>query len=403
MCIRDSTAPITPHQGEAPVIPGGPGGLGGPGGEDLPIADTKSATPQQKKKAVEDNINTVEKEEGKFPTPEGGVDAVAKAGADAVGKDPKPANEAMANLKNVFGDLFNKKELMRAAVLMVGAQLTGATPGQALAFAGQQYLNRIDSAAANKQKHEQELIKSGKYNTQSIKAYQQSGDPSDLVPVAATRTGTGEFKEFYSPTGKKVNAQKFKVGEGQYVWVGADGQQITSQWHSEPSRSPGTEEYAKRIADDSKTYTDMLKGLRASASTKTDKYGNVEFATGIEPTVAGREVARWAIENDVDPTLMGELVQNAHIAAASDSKGKKVKSLTPYLNDLYVKSTIGDATLFQTKEGKTMSAEKLNMLIGGLSKQALTAGKFGEASPAQAKKLIIALSLIHISEPTRPY
>ena len=87
---------------------------------------------------------------------------------------------------------------------------------------------------------------------------------------------------------------------------------------------------------------------------------------------------------------MGELVQNAHIAAAADSKGKKVKSLTPYLNDLYVKATVGDATLFQTKEGKTMSADKLNMLIGGLSKQALAAGKFGEASPAQAKKLIIA-------------
>ena len=89
---------------------------------------------------------------------------MAEAGAKNVEKDPKMANEAMAGLKNVFGDLFNKKELMRAAVLMVGARLTGATPGQALAIAGQQYLNRIDAQSANDMKLHNDLIKNGKYN-----------------------------------------------------------------------------------------------------------------------------------------------------------------------------------------------------------------------------------------------
>ena len=136
---RVDTAPITPRQGEAPVIPGGPGGLGGPGGEDLPTADTKSATPEQKADAIRKNNELIEAEDGKFEPPTGTTtNSMAEAGAENVKKDPKMANEAMAGLKNVFGDLFNKKELMRAAVLMVGARLTGATPGQALAIAGQQ-------------------------------------------------------------------------------------------------------------------------------------------------------------------------------------------------------------------------------------------------------------------------
>ena len=148
---------------------------------------------------------------------------MAEAGAKNVEKDPKMANEAMAGLKNVFGDLFNKKELMRAAVLMVGARLTGATPGQALAIAGQQYLNRIDAQAARNDKLLNDLIKNGTY-------------PTDLIPATAQRIGTGEFKEFYSPTGQRVNAQKFKVGEGQYVWVGEDGKQINSKYNSDPAR-----------------------------------------------------------------------------------------------------------------------------------------------------------------------
>ena len=259
---------------------------------------------------------------------------------------------------------------------MVGARLTGATPGQALAIAGQQYLNRIDAQAANDTKLHNDLIKNGKYNLESVKAFMDSGDPSDLVPVAAQRIGTGEFKEFYSPTGQRVNAQKFKVGEGQYVWVGENGKQINSKYNSDPARVPGTPEYKEMIFKDSKTYTDMLKGLRTSAAVKQDKYGNVEYATGIEPTVAGNEIARWAVENEVDPTLMGELIQNAHAAAAADSQGKKVKSLKPYLNDLYVKATVGDPNLFKTKGG-------------------------GDMKPADYGPMF--LSLIHISEPTRPY
>ena len=288
---------------------------------------------------------------------------MAEAGANNVKQDPKMANDAMAGLKNVFGDLFNKKELMRAAVLMVGARLTGATPGQALAIAGQQYLNRIDAQAASNDKLHNDLIKNGKYAPQSIKAFMDSGDPTDLIPATAQRIGTGEFKEFFSPTGQRVNAQKFKVGEGQYVWVGENGQQINSKYNSDPARVPGTPEFKEEVFKDGKTYTDMLKGLRASAAVKTDKYGNVEYATGLEPTVAGNQIARWAHDNHVDARLMGDLIQNAHAAAAADSQGKKITNLTPYLNDLYVQATVGDPNLFKTK----------------------------------------GLSLIHISEPTRPY
>ena len=100
---RVDTAPITPRQGEAPVIPGGPGGLGSPGGEEKP-----AVTDEQKANAVKDNIATVEKEDGKFEPPAGTTtNMMAEAGANNVKQNPKMANEAMAGLKNVFGDLFN--------------------------------------------------------------------------------------------------------------------------------------------------------------------------------------------------------------------------------------------------------------------------------------------------------
>lgn len=354
-----------------------------------PAIDTSAPAPV-KKEAVQTKVAEVAKAEPKFVPPEGEA-SVMQAGKTEMA-NPEKRKGVMDTLKGFFGDLFNTDELKRAGILYLGAMATGATSGQALAMAGKNYLGRIDSMNASQSKLNNDLVKGGKYTPKSIKSYMQSGDPSDLVSVKAPMTGTGEFKTYYSPNGKQVNAEKVKVGDGQYVWLGENGEHINAKWKTDPSQVQGTQDYSQRVKSDTGQYVDMLKGLRGANARKLDKYGNTEYATGLVPEVAGRDVARWAIDNNVPPELMGEIVQNAYDAAAADSKdGKKVNNLTPYLNDLYVKATVGDADLFRTPSGKAMSADKINNLVGGLTKQAMASGKMGKASEAQVKKQVVQI------------
>ena len=67
-------------------------------------------------------------------------------------------------IRETFGDLFDKKELARMGVLMLGAMATGMSPGQSLAFAGTQYLNRLDAKQANYD----QFAASGQFTKQSL-------------------------------------------------------------------------------------------------------------------------------------------------------------------------------------------------------------------------------------------
>ena len=368
-----------------------------------PALDTPESAPDiDKVSAVNEVVSKLDQEDAadtSTPTSKqivkdaGGSTAIEAAGKNALASNPKQMGGIKDTIKSAFGDLFDGKELTRAAIMYLGARATGMSGGQALAFAGRGYIGRMDAAAANKSKIRTDLIKGGKYTTESIKSFMDTDDPSQLVPVKSTApiVGTGEFKTFYGPGGKKQNAQKFKVGEGQYVWQTADGRQVNAQWNTDASSVPGTKEYSDRVKSDSGQYIDMLKGLRQANATSKDRYGNKEYATNLVPEVAGRDVTKWAIENNVDPDLMGGIIQNAYDAAVVDqANGKKVNNLTPYLNDQYVKATTGDDTLFKTSSGNSMSADKINNLIGGMSKIAMNSGKLGNTSEAAAKKLIIS-------------
>ena len=368
-----------------------------------PALDTPESAPDiDKKSAVNEVVSKLDAEDvadTSTPTSKqivkdaGGSSAIEAAGNNAMRADPKQMGGIKDTIKSAFGDLFDGKELARAAIMYLGARATGMSGGQALAFAGRGYIGRLDAAAANKSKIRTDLIKGGKYTTKSIKSFMDTDDPSQLVPVKSTApiVGTGEFKTFYGPGGKKQNAQKFKVGEGQYVWQTEDGRQVNAQWNTDASAVPGTKEYSDRVKSDSGQYIDMIKGLRSANSRKLDKYGNVEYATDLVPELAGRDVTKWALENNVDPDLMGGILQNAYDAAAADQAGgKSVKNITPYLNDQYVKATVGDAELFKTSNGQSMSADKINNLIGGMAKMAMDSGKLGSSSEAATKKIIVS-------------
>ena len=247
---------------------------------------------------------------------------------------------------------------------MLGGMITGMSPGQALAFAGTQYLNRLDAKESNKEATIKSLITGGKYTPDSIQTFKETNDPSVLIPAEALASmeETGQLKTFYSDKGK-VEGRQVKIGDNK-IWVDQNNKPIdVHRFNEDPSLVAGTVQYRDRIEKESTDYTQMLEGLREQFGTTSTKKGDI-YATDLVPAVQGRNIAKWALKNKVPPEAMGTLIQNAYDSARADSGGdKKVRDLTPYLNSQYVQSQVGDPTLFQDKTGQTISGEKIQGLM----------------------------------------
>ena len=296
------------------------------------------------------------------------VGEVAAAAQQAARKDPRAMGKAQSAIKDAFGDLFDSKELVRMGVLFLGAMATGATPGQALAFAGQQYLARVDAAATTKQKYQQELVKSGKYTPASVQAYIETEDASVLIPTEAVGglKELGNRKEFYTANGSKISAREVQTDDDSKYWVDENNRPISlNRVHEDASRAPGTPEYRKRVLDESKQYGKIFEEMQD----RFGKFGegkDVSYATELLPSKVGNTAAKWAITNNVPPDGMGQLIDNAYQSALNEAKmtGKKPRSIEAYLNEQFIISQVGDTSLFQNKKGEPASALKVNELMG---------------------------------------
>ena len=162
-----------------------------------PPADT---TPEEKDtKNIVDNINADSSNEP--PMGETNPKKIEAAGMSAM-TDPSMADSATSAVKEAFGSLFDKQELVRAAIMFAGALATGASPGRALAFAGQNYLSRIDNKASMHAKQVHEFAKGGKFSPSSVAAkYSKSKDLRDLRPLTGGGNATGTYETFHSPHG----------------------------------------------------------------------------------------------------------------------------------------------------------------------------------------------------------
>lgn len=289
-------------------------------------------------------------------------DEVKGAGEEAAKADPSALDKAKGFFKGAFSDLFDGKELGRMALMYLGSRALGYSHGGSLNWAAKQYVQRVDAKSAAYDK----LVLSGKYTTESIKAYQESGDVADLQAVGVAPKALGNFKTFFSPQGKQVRAEEYDL-DGTKVWMTPDGKRVNANWSEDASSVPGTQDYSKRIRDDSKQYEGMLNDLRTQFGTFGE--GNdKQFATELAPAVAGNKIARWAAENRVSPEYMGSIVEGAYHAALADSQesGRKVRDITPYLNAQYVAAMTGDSSLFQDKEGKVVSGRKVDAAISSI-------------------------------------
>ena len=280
-------------------------------------------------------------------------ETVLNDGQAVLDNNPKAANKIKGQIKEAFGDLIDTKELARMAVMFLGARATGASPGQALAFAGQNYIARID---AKHGAYERAAI-SGKYSKASLAAYKESHDPADLVALGAAPQALGNFQTFYKD-GKEYRAEEYDIN-GSKVWMSGNTQ-INSSFTDDASTVAGTKEYDERINKEAKAYTDQVAALQDRFFTDEDG----KHSTDIESNTAGRTIAKFAIAAGIPPQGMGSLVRNALEAATRDARnGVKVSSLEPYLNEQYVVSQVGDNELFKNREGKAVSAVKMNELF----------------------------------------
>ena len=287
-------------------------------------------------------------------------------------------------LKSIFGDLFDKKELTRMAIMYAGSRALGYSHNGSLGFAAKQYVNRVDTKVANKTAHINKLISGGKYKPASIEAYKESGDVNDLKPIGDPITKTGNFKNFYK-NGKRIRATEVKSGKSAY-WITPDGKQVNASYTEDASIVRGTPEYSKRIKADSATYTGMIKDLRSQFGTIEVEDGADQYKTELAPSVSGGDIARWAAENNVPAELMPQVVNNAYHNALQHSavSGKKVRDLTSFLNDQFVIATSGSNDLFKDPEGNTVAGPRVSALIKQVTATARNRGKAINASQAVA-------------------
>lgn len=267
------------------------------------------------------------------------VKEVAAKGKQAIATNPGLAKNASSALKSAFGDLFDSNELKRMAIVFAGAMLTGATPGQALQYAGGMYLQRVDAKA----NQFTQLAASGKYTTASLKAYRESGDPTALVAVGATPEMTGNYKTMYTDKGQKVIVQEVKVGDNT-ILVDEAGNQVNG--FKLQGKSP--EQRATYIKEHQGAVESQLEEMRKTFDVQDD------FSkTDILPTTNSQKIMEWALDNDVDPAELGGLVESAYHDAMNDRRqdGSRARNLVPYLNQLVIRQSIpGGSEVFKLTE-----------------------------------------------------
>ena len=245
-------------------------------------------------------------------------------------------------MKEAFGSLFDKQELVRAAIMFAGALATGASPGRALAFAGQNYLSRIDNKASMHAKQVHEFAKGGKFIPSSVAAYSKSKDLRDLRPLTGGGSATGTYETFHSPHGS-VKGEKFKIADGVYEWRDSKGNRIDGRlFDTDKSKVPKSKEWNARIEKAQGNIKSTIEAIgKRKDEFKLDD-GTTGYKTDIVADVNAGKIATWAIENDIDPNELPGLVASAYDVALTQKRqdGAKPNDLTPYLQQLIIRNRV---------------------------------------------------------------
>jgi len=316
------------------------------------------------------------------------VAAKAKAKADIIaaeggGKKTPEVSGAMSMLKGVFGDLFDSKELIRAAVMYLGGRATGMSGNQALAFAGKNYIARTDAKEGAYQK----VALEGKHTKSSLAIFKKSMDFGDLVTKGLPAVPTGDFKTMYDrKTGREITLTEKKVGDGSYWFDGneqVDVRALTNDGRFAPKTAANVA-YKNTIRGNVESLVTSLDSLNPSKIPDA-KAGISEL--GIAKETIGREAVTFAIENGMELEQMEELVEKAYKEALVDARsGKKPTRLSDYFSRAWVESNTTDAQNFflpgETKDGKPIPVPVANVttFLQTIKNAAAASGKEGLAN-----------------------
>jgi len=371
-----------------------------------PVSDSDSV--EVAKAIIADNKNLPDDKTTDGQTPE----AATAAGENA---PPEEVGKVESFLSDVFGDLFDKGELKRMAIMYVGSRLMGGSHNGSMNFAAKQYVNRVDAKAAEKKALEKEkrldlkaarkefnknvfkLETERNFSPKSIKAWKDSYDPetgtadsSLLTPIVkpSPMNIEGPAQLYYPEDGGKPRLGiEVKVGtkETGYTKMIVDPktrEQIpTYMYHQDRSRVKGTDEYKAAYQKDSAIYTTMLDDLMAKQFKPGNKKdGTVDYRpTDITASVSGPNIAKWQRDRGVDPSLMPQILESAYAnmvasgqkRTADEGKSVKHKNIEKFLDGAYMPALIGDSSIFNVPgTDKPADFKKLSELTNSLVRQA---------------------------------
>ena len=277
---------------------------------------------------------------------------VEEAGNNATPEEKNDAKQKLLSFADEWGitELFDKKELGKMAVMYLGSRLFGYGHEGSANWAMKNYIQNTTAKKASRA----QFIKSNakNYTPASLEAYRKTGDLSTLIPVGQPVNATGEFKTVYK-NGKPVQVQKYKVGDS-YIWSRDGKTAVDSSYQFDAEQVKGSPEWNQRVAADTKSNIDVLKGLQEQFDKipAKDQYGKATFSTQVNPALQGKKAAEWAIQNGVNAAQLGGLLESAYHEAIEYSKGTKtkVRDLVPFLNQQVIRTQTGTESLFQTRE-----------------------------------------------------
>ena len=281
-----------------------------------------------------------------------------KPGADqennvkTTGESQPPAEKKKAEgfLKGLFGNLFNKQELARAAIMYLGSRAMGYGHGGSLNFALKQYIGRVDAKEAAAMKFATSAGAMKAYTAKSLADYARSGDVSDLKPLPKQLVKTANTKVFYGTNEKgqdfAIPVTEFKVGTGKgasSVFLDASGREHDERnYSSNPMYNEKSPEYEKAMVDYSNDISKFMGSiLNARTAVGKNKDQTTIYSTDIVPAGNAGEVAAWALKHEVPLFRLRELVDIAVTDAHEDrNRNYRATTLVPYLNSLLIRQKV---------------------------------------------------------------
>ena len=282
-------------------------------------------------------------------------------GGDA--KNTPEVKGAMSAIKSMFGDLFDTKELLRAAILYLGGRATGLNGNQALAFAGKNYLARVDAKEGTYQK----IALEGKHTKDSLAVYKKTMNPADLVAKGQPAIETGDYKDVYhtkSGTPVKLIEKETSTGRKLYYYKGE--QVDLNDFTTDGRYSVGSKDHDIYVGQLESAVISQVKELQEINMTDSDSNGKgSKPIIGITPTGVATQAAKYVIKNQLPREVMRDLVSIAYKDAVAEKKstGKTPSSLEPFFEKAYVKSRTSNVVNFTLGNGKPAPAASVNQFF----------------------------------------